>query len=58
MNDDWQGGRRLEMPMFTGENPDGLIFKAERYFNINHLTENERLVAAGINVDGDALSWL
>ena len=40
-NADWHGGRRLEMPIFTGDNPDGWIFQAKRYFNINHLTEEE-----------------
>ena len=35
---EWQGGRKLEMPIFTRENPDGWIFRAEHYFNINRLS--------------------
>lgn len=58
MGEEWHGGRRLEMPIFTRENPDGRIFRAELYFNINDLTEEERLAAARVSVDGDALSWL
>ena len=46
------------MPIFTRDNPDGWIFRAERYFNINRLTEGERLATAGVSVDSDALSWL
>ena len=34
------------------------MFRAARYFNINHLSEEERLGAAEVSVDGDALSWL
>ncbi|KAL2533481.1 Uncharacterized protein Adt_06832 [Abeliophyllum distichum] len=35
--------RRLEMPVFVGENLDSRIYRAERYFNVNLLTELERL---------------
>jgi len=37
-------GRRLEMLVFEGEDPDGWIFRAERYFTINQLTKLEKLV--------------
>ena len=52
---EWQGGRRLEMPIFTGENPDGWLFQAERYFNMNRLSENEKMAVAGVSFEGDAL---
>ena len=52
------GGWRLEMPIFFGENLDGWIFRAERYFVVNHLSENEKWVAAGVSFDGDTSSWL
>ena len=54
---DWHGGRRLEMPIFNGENLDDWIFRVERYFSINRLTEEEKIVAVGVSVNGDALSW-
>ena len=28
-------GKRLEMPVFDGSNPDGWVFRAERFFNMN-----------------------
>ena len=55
---EWQGNRRLEMPVFNGENPDGWLFRAERYFNINRLTEVEKMATVGVSLDGDARSWL
>lgn len=51
------GGRRLEMPMFNGEDPDGWIFRAERYFNMNRLGNWERVEAAVVCFEGEALAW-
>ena len=45
------------MLVFTGENPNGWIFRADRYFATYGLTEEEKLVAAAMSLDGDALSW-
>lgn len=45
------------MPIFAGENPEGWIFRAKRYFVINRLTGAEKLEAAVISLDGDALAW-
>lgn len=56
-NGEWRGSRWVEMPVFTGENPDGWIFRADRYFATYGLTEEEKLVAAAMSLDGDALSW-
>ena len=56
-NEEWHGGRRVEMPVFMGENPDGWIFRANRYFAAYGLTEEEKLVAAAMSLYGDALSW-
>ena len=36
-------GRRLEMPIFKGENLDEWIFRAERYFVVNQLTDEEKI---------------
>ena len=57
---DWKydgRGRRLEMPVFDGKNPDGWVLRAERFFNMNRLNEAEKMDAAMINLDGDALAW-
>ena len=45
------------MTVFTRENPDCWIFWANRYFATYGLTEEEKLVAAAMSLDGDALSW-
>ncbi|XP_022848903.1 uncharacterized protein LOC111371244 [Olea europaea var. sylvestris] len=49
--------RRLEMPVFHGENPDGWLFKAERYFSINHFSNWEKIEAAAVCFEGEALAW-
>lgn len=47
----------LDMSVFDGTDPDGWIFKVERYFIINRLTEKEKWDAAAMCLDGDALAW-
>ncbi|KAL9444267.1 hypothetical protein AB3S75_017449 [Citrus x aurantiifolia] len=49
--------RKLEMPQFDGSNPDGWILKAERYFSVHRLTNEEKLEAAIMAFEGDALLW-
>lgn len=55
---DWGRVRKLEMPVFSGENPDSWLYRAKRYFEVNGLTENEKLSTVGVSLDGEALSWL
>ena len=50
-------GRKLDMPIFQGENPEGWVFREKRYFQLNQLTEEEKLMAAIVSFYGDALSW-
>ncbi|KAH9762992.1 hypothetical protein KPL70_001020 [Citrus sinensis] len=45
------------MPLFDGSNLDGWILKAERYFSVNRLSNEEKLEAAIIAFEGDALLW-
>lgn len=45
------------MPVFDGDNPDGWIFRAERYFQMNRTGEAEKLDIAIVSLDGEALSW-
>ncbi|CAN4106303.1 unnamed protein product [Withania somnifera] len=35
--------RKLQLPVFEGEDPLGWIFKVERYFTVNEISEAERL---------------
>lgn len=49
--------RRVEMPVFDGENPDGWIFRAERYYAMNRMTEREKLDIAVVSLEGEALAW-
>ncbi|RVW40949.1 hypothetical protein CK203_076984 [Vitis vinifera] len=55
-NGEWRGSRQVEMPVFTVENPDGWIFRANRYFVTYGLTEEKKLVTATMSLDEDALS--
>ncbi|XP_052196517.1 uncharacterized protein LOC127803919 [Diospyros lotus] len=50
-------GRRLEMPLFEGVNPDGWVFRAERYFAVNQLSDAEKLDSATLCFEGVALAW-
>lgn len=49
--------RKLEIPLFEGEDPLGWIFRVERYFVVNGVTEAEKLEAAVVSLEGRALSW-
>lgn len=49
--------RKLELPSFNGIDPDAWIFRAERYFSMSNLSDEERAVAAGVCMEGNTLSW-
>ncbi|KAA0046073.1 Transposon Ty3-G Gag-Pol polyprotein [Cucumis melo var. makuwa] len=49
--------KKIEMPVFTGEDPDSWLFRAERYFQIHRLTESEKMLVSTISFDGPALNW-
>lgn len=49
--------KKLDLPMFDGENPDGWILRAERFFNFYKLAEEEQVEAAIVALEGDALLW-
>ena len=48
---------KLELPIFDGNNLDGRLFRAERYFEINKLKSAEKLRAAIVCLKGEALAW-
>ena len=49
--------RKLEMLIFSGENPYEWLLKAESFFDIHKFSEAERLEAAVVAFEGDALLW-
>ena len=50
-------GQRLEMPLFEGDDLDGWVFRAERYFAVNHLADAEKLDSVALCFKGAALAW-
>lgn len=49
--------RKLELPIFIGEDPTRWVFQVERYFNINDIIESEKLAATALFQKGKALTW-
>lgn len=45
------------MPVFEGFEPDEWVFHVERYFSINRMAEEQKVEAAIICFDGEALAW-
>ena len=50
-------GRRVEMSVSEGGNPEGWVFRAEKFFSFHRLTEMEKLDVAILSFDGEALAW-
>ena len=53
---DWSKFEKVEMPVFSGEDPDSWLFQAERYFQIHKLTKSEKMLVSTISFDGPALN--
>ncbi|KAL2904878.1 Galactocerebrosidase [Bienertia sinuspersici] len=49
--------KKLDLPLFDGTNPDGWIIRAKRYFNFYRLLAEEKVEAAVVALEGDALLW-
>ncbi|XP_022154744.1 uncharacterized protein LOC111021922 [Momordica charantia] len=49
--------KKVEMPVFTGDDPNSWLFRAERYFEINHLSEEEKMTVTIISFEGAAMKW-
>jgi len=49
--------RRLEMPIFSGEDPMGWLFRMERYFTVNGVEEYEKMDAAVVCLEERTLKW-
>ena len=56
-NNDRNKFKKVEMPVFDGDDPDSWLFCAERYFQIHKLTDSEKLTVATISFEGPALNW-
>lgn len=42
--------RKLDFPIFSGDDPNGWFSKAERYFDVYQLTEKEKMGVASLGV--------
>lgn len=49
--------KKIEMPIFNGDDPDSWLFCAEIYFQIHKLTEFEKLTVSTISYKGPTLNW-
>ncbi|KAA0039182.1 transposon Tf2-1 polyprotein isoform X1 [Cucumis melo var. makuwa] len=56
-NNDRSKFKKVEMPVFNGEDPDAWLFRADRYFQIHRLTDSEKMTVATISSEGPALNW-
>lgn len=54
----YRGGRRkLEIPVFKGDDAHGWLVRVERYFRVNQVREAEKLDAVVIALEERALNW-
>ncbi|KAA0048167.1 retrotransposon protein [Cucumis melo var. makuwa] len=49
--------KKLEMPMFLGENPESWVYRAEHFFEINNLPESEKVKVAVVSFGQDEVDW-
>lgn len=47
----------MKMPVLESDDTNDWIYRVERFFAVNGLTEEERLIAAGLCLEGRAPSW-
>lgn len=48
--------QRMDMPLFAREDPNGWVFRVERYFLFYRMTNNEKIQAVEMAIKGDALA--
>lgn len=51
----WRNKR--DLPVFYGDDPNGWILQAERYFTFYGLSEKEKVESAIVSLEGTALQW-
>lgn len=49
--------RRLDLPLFSSEDPLGLVFRVKRFFCMRNINGDKKLDAAIMALEGKALSW-
>ncbi|BAT74153.1 hypothetical protein VIGAN_01176200 [Vigna angularis var. angularis] len=49
--------KRVEFPTFEGTNPMGWIARVERFFNIQNISEREKIKLAYISMERGASYW-
>lgn len=49
--------KKLDLPTFDGQNPNGWILVAERFFKFYRLSEEVEPEASVVALNGDALFW-
>lgn len=49
--------RKLDMPIIDGNDPDGWVLRLDRYFDFYKLSEEEKLEAVVLALEGDVLKW-
>ncbi|XP_038893564.1 uncharacterized protein LOC120082453 [Benincasa hispida] len=49
--------KRLEIPIFAGENPESWVYRAEHYFEIYELSDQEKVKVVVINFGPEEVDW-
>ncbi|PWA70289.1 Ankyrin repeat-containing protein [Artemisia annua] len=49
--------QKLKMPIFEGDDAHGWIYRVELYFEVQGVIRRERLRAAALCLEGEALAW-
>ena len=48
---------KLNFPTFEGENPEGWVYKCERFFKYNEVPKLEKVGIASIHLEGKVIDW-
>lgn len=51
-------GRRNDLPTFDGDDVEGWLYKAIRYFRFHNVRDEQRIHMATLKMEGEALKWL
>ena len=49
--------KKLEMPMFLGENLESWVYRTEHFFEINNLPETEKIKVVVVSFGQDEVIW-
>lgn len=50
-------GRKIDLPLFNGEDAHGWIVRVERFFSLNHIDDGEKVKLLVIAMEDRALNW-